>query len=381
MKRRRVMILGTSLMDQLVGGVFDYVKANTTWEVKVEPIQKSDPSGSIRWNKPDGVIISHPDESALANIVKVTPNVVAINTNHPPSQCPSVHVDDKAIGCLAANHLLSYGHRYFGFYGWEIPWSHDRLAGFEETIRDAGHAVRTLQTKRGSLPTMRTLDRRGGEMVMDWLRDLPRPVGIMINHDMVAYNLYDACEALGLRVPDDIAVVSVDNMELLCMTLQPALTSIDTNLTEAGYRSAIMLDDLFHGRRPTPYNFVIAPRDVIVRQSTDRHNFEDEEVNRALKYIRANADEPISVEDVLEEVHISRSSLESRFRAYLGHTPGAEIRHVRLERARKLLLDSNMSLIEIAVRCGFSSISYLSQAFKRTYGVPPRKYREEYKRR
>ena len=382
MKRRRVLVLGTDFTDVLVSGVFDYIKTSTKWQVQTSSLQGMDPTGAVRWHKPDGVLVRAPEPDMLDEIRAIVPSTVAISPDVVPDNCLSIGIDDHEIGRLAAEHLLAYGHRHFGFYGWETYWSHDRLGGFTEVLEQAGHECHVLRTRRGSLPTVRTLDARSGSsLATKWLSELPRPMGMLLNHDIAAYNLFDACEGLGLNIPDDIAIVSVDNHERHCLSMQPSLTSIDTNLTQVGYRAAQMLDQLMSNGDASLPHVVVPPQGVVVRQSTDRHTFEDEEVNRALHYIHANADEAISVEDVLEQVRISRSSLEARFRKYLGHTPGAEIRRVRLEQARKLLLDTNMSLIEIGVRCGFSSISYLSQAFKRAYGISPRAYRLEHKRR
>ncbi len=381
-RHRRVMVLGGIQMDRLIAGVFDFAKTSANWRVQVSSIGSPDPAGGVRYHKADGVIVSTPNEGVVDSLLKATPHVVVVNADQTPANAPSVHIDDHRIGRLGAEHLMEYGHRHFAFAGWDAIWTRERLAGFEEALAEAGHRCHVLRTARGGLPSLRSIDGSNSQRVLvPWIKSLPRPCGVMLNHDGIAFSFFEACESIDRQIPDDIAVVGVDNAELQCLSTQPTLSSIDTNLGELGFAAAAILAEQLAGHRVENRCVSIQAKGVVVRQSTDRHRFEDEEVNRALEFIRANADEPIGVEDVLDQVQISRSSLEARFRRHLGHTPGAEIRRVRLELARKLLLESNMSLIEIGVRCGFSSLSYLSQAFKRAYGISPHHYRMQHKRR
>ena len=208
-----------------------------------------------------------------------------------------------------------------------------------------------------------------------WLADLPKPVGLMACNDDRGREVLAACRQAKLRVPEEVAVVGVDNDELLCELSDPPLSSVALGAERAGFEAAALLDQLMAGRSKEPQRLVASALGVVARRSTDLSLHEDPEVAAAVKYIRDNAGRPIRVYDVVAGLGDARRTLEIRFQQALGRSIHAEIQRVRLERARRLLLETDLPLSKIAQASGFSSPSYLAAVFHRHLGVTPVKYR------
>jgi LacI family transcriptional regulator len=185
----------------------------------------------------------------------------------------------------------------------------------------------------------------------------------------------DACRRERLVVPDEVAVIGVDNDTLLCELSSPPLTSVIPNAHGAGYEAAALLDRLMAGKRVPAAARLIPPLGIAARQSTDVLAVEDRAVARAVQYIREHACEGINVGDVLGTVPLSRRVLEQRFQRLLGRTPREEILHVRLGRVRQLLVETDLPLHQVAERAGFAHVEYLSVWFKRETGRTPSAFR------
>jgi LacI family transcriptional regulator len=242
-----------------------------------------------------------------------------------------------------------------------------RRSGFRVHLYGAGAARAT------------SWDREQKRLVA-WIARLPRPVGIMTCHDDRGLQLLDACQAAGVDVPDEVAIISVDDDELLCGMFTPQLTSIDVNPERIGYQAAELLDRMMAGEPPGPDPVFVAPRSVVLRQSTDTLAVDDPEIASALRHIRDHACEGLRVDDVLDQVPLSRSALERRFRAIVGRTPKAEIVRVQLERAKQLLSESHLAIDLVAARSGFRDARYLCDVFAKKVGVTPGSYRAQTRR-
>jgi len=176
-------------------------------------------------------------------------------------------------------------------------------------------------------------------------------------------------------VPNEIAILGVDNDELLCELTSPPLSSVFPNAPRAGYEAAELLNRIMEGQKIGPKAHRIAPLGVKVRQSTDVLAIDDRVIARALQFIREQACTGINVDDLLRAVPLSRRVLEQRFQRLLGRTPREEILNVRLNRAKQFLAETDLSLAQIAERTGFEHVEYLSVVFKRETGVTPSSYR------
>jgi LacI family transcriptional regulator len=216
---------------------------------------------------------------------------------------------------------------------------------------------------------------RERKSIAAWLNTLPKPVGIMTGNDVRGMQVLETCILQKIPVPDEAAVVGVDDDQLLCELSNPSLSSVAWNLEKAGFRAAELLDGLMSGRNACPQRIEVDPLWVVSRQSTDVVAVEDQEVAAALRFIRQNANKPIGVNDVVAQISLSRRSLELRFENCLGRTIRTEIERMRIMRTKQLLQETDMSVAKIGQVAGFSSLSYLCKVFHRETGETPAQYR------
>jgi LacI family transcriptional regulator len=207
-----------------------------------------------------------------------------------------------------------------------------------------------------------------------WLRTLPRPVGLLAGNDLRAREVLDACQLAKLHSPEDVAVLGVNDDEIICEMANPPLSSVMHNGRRIGYEAAAMLHRLMQGKKVLT-DVVVDPLGVKSRQSTDLLAIDDPEVAAAVRFIRENACKGIRVDDVLDHVPLSRRSLEKRFRQSLGRLPHAEIRRVQIERVKELLVSSDYKLERIAEITGFSTAQYLAGLFHRVVKMTPGAWR------
>jgi LacI family transcriptional regulator len=206
---------------------------------------------------------------------------------------------------------------------------------------------------------------------------LQTPAAVMCCNDICALEVLEQCRLLGLKIPDDIAVLGVDNDDLVQSLASPPLSSISTATEQIGFEAAALLEKLMHRQSVTAHSVMIPPIGVITRRSTDLTAVADPEVAAALRFIHQHAGSPIGVPQVLQIATVSRRQLERRFRAVLGRSLLDEIRHSRVERARQLLAETQLTLPQIATASGFSSASYLTVVFSKIVGDTPGNFRKK----
>lgn len=315
---------------------------------------------------------------ALLALRKPVVSVAGVMSDLP---LPHVMVDHAEVGRQAARHLLERGVTRFGFVGYpRHEFSVERERGFREIVVDAGFALAAFHESalRMQEPTgIWTLNKP----LMGWLNELPKPTGILASNDVQGAQLSEHCRQLGLRVPDDVALVGVDDDDLLCELSRPSLSSVALPGERIGYEAAKLLDQWLRGSRPGNSIVVLPPAGVIVRESSDLLAVPDEQVSAALRFIREHADRPIQVRDVLRAVPVARRALERRFRKLLQRSISEEIRRVHLERSRQLLLQTDLSLAAIAINSGFRDGRQLSVVFRRETGLTPSAFRRQFRLR
>jgi LacI family transcriptional regulator len=211
-----------------------------------------------------------------------------------------------------------------------------------------------------------------------WVRTLEKPVGIMASFDPLGRQILQACRLAGVEVPDEAAVVGVDDDELLCNLAEPPLSSVAPDTHRTGYVAASLLDRLMNGEAVEPRGYFVEPIGIAVRKSSDMLAIDDHDISSALRYIRENACRGISVGDILPVVPLGRRALESRFTKLVGRSPHDEIERVRLNRVQELLRQTDLSLAAIAAKTGFAHEEYLSVLFKKRIGLPPSAYRRRH---
>jgi LacI family transcriptional regulator len=296
-------------------------------------------------------------------------------SNSPLSGISEIHADSHQAGRLAAEHFLERGFRHFAFCGYVgRDWSESRQQGYCECLAEADCSCNVYQPGRHK----RGLSWQWEQpMVISWLKSLPKPVAIMACNDIRGRQLLEASLLAGLTVPEDMAVIGVDDDHLICNLSNPPLSSVAFNLEQAGYQAAELLDGLMSGTIQRPQQITVKSLWVVPRRSSDVIATEDRRVATVLRFIRDHAKQPIGVGDVSKQAGISRRSLEIRFRRALGRSIRSEIQRVRLAHTKHLLLETNLPAERVADLAGFSSLAYLSNVFRREVGMPLAQFRRQ----
>lgn len=365
----------------LLRGVSQYIKEHRPWSIYFLPQGLGDPPPLwlSRWQG-DGILVRINDRRMGKAVVDTGLPVVDLRNTMVDIRVPRLGPDNFAVSKLAFEHLLDRGFRHFGF--WSVSrgkiWFFDaRCKYFKKLVEEAGYTYHEFRLRVRSRRTATWEQEQ--EQIADWLGGLPKPIGIMTGNDDIGLQMLDACLRAGVEVPDDVAVVSVDNDEYLCNLSNPSLTSIDVNLEQIGYEAAALLDKIMAGGKPAKEYTELQPKGVVVRESTDVLAIDNADVVTALRFIRKHACDPISVEQVVQKVAVSRSTLERLFKKLLGRSPKEEIVRVQINRAKDLLAYSNLSLSVVAQKSGFSTFSHFSNTFRKQMGLIPREYRKQFK--
>jgi LacI family transcriptional regulator len=378
-RRPRVALLSgtfSTYSRDLIHGIHDYLREHKPWSIYLGEYGRGEilPNWLQRW-KGDGIVARVENVKIARTIVKTGLPTVDVSFGLEHSPFPRVIMDNLAITKLAAEHLLERGFTHFGYCGEnQHHWSRSRQDLFVRHIQTAGHSVRSFEG------VGRQNARYAWELELDaifkWLRELPKPVGIMACHDKRGQQVLEACRRLDIPVPDEVAVIGVHNDELLCELCDPPLSSVVSNARRVGYEAAALLVQMMAGQRVPAQDYLFEPVGVATRQSTDVVAVTDVQISKAIRFIREHACDGITVDDVLHAVPMSRTVFERRFKKLLNRTPHDQILRVRIERVKTLLVGTNLTLQQIAERTGFGHIEYLSVAFKRAVGDPPSSYRK-----
>lgn len=279
-------------------------------------------------------------------------------------------------GRMAATHLLERGFRHFAYCGVPKKYSIDRQRGFAERVEAEGCRVSVYQRR------WTTRERWwNGEQdhLAAWIAGLTKPAGLFACNADQGRRVLEACLTARVAVPEEVAVLAVDDDEILCTLAHPRLSTIVLNTEKAGFEAAAALERLMAGKKPDRWEIVVEPRHVVTRQSTDVLAIEDRDVALAVRFIRERATSGITVQDVLKAVPISRRTLECRFQQFLGRSPHAEILRTRLDRAKMLLVSTDLPMPKVADAAGFATAVYMAFAFRRDTGVKPAEYRRKHR--
>jgi LacI family transcriptional regulator len=352
-------------------GIGDYAHVRGTWlfHLPTEMPLRGVPSKD-EWEG-DGIIAQpRQDPVFLKQLAECGVPVVSLSGPPGTGGFPAVRANQDSVAELAMNHFRDRGFVRFAYCGSpaELLWPPTgelfrRLAesqGFPcDVYRPAFEkAERTLRLTQ----------------LAQWLKTLSKPIALLARDDLRAREVLDACRLASLHVPEEIAVLGVNDDELICEMANPPLSSVIHNARRVGYEAAAMLDRLMIGKKVVA-DIVVEPLGVKTRQSTDLLAIEDPEVATAVRYIREHACDGIRVDDVLDQVALSRRALEKRFRKAVGRPPHMEIRRAQLERVKELLVGGDYKLEKIAEITGFSSAQYLAGLFHRVMKMTPGAWR------
>ncbi|MCS7304776.1 MAG: XylR family transcriptional regulator [Thermoguttaceae bacterium] len=366
----------------MLRGIIRYAREHGPWSFYISPGDFEQALPKLhRWGG-TGIIARIETPQIERAILQTRLPVIALDLSeeqlapgNPLSRICEVYSGSQKAAEMAAEYLLELGFRQYAFVGIANRiWSKRREEAFVKRIHQAGYPVYVYPTP----PQDQTAEWAQDQLrLARWLQELPKPIGLMACNDDRGREVLEAARGAGVYVPEEMAVIGVDNDELLCELADPPLSSVALNTEVGGYRTAALLDDLMHGRRRRAQRIEVEPLGVISRRSTELTAIEDPEVAEAVRFIRSYFDQPIRVEDVVSHVALSRRNLELRFRRYLGRTIHAEILRCRLNRAVQLLQMTDWPIPQVAEATGFSSHTYFAAVIRRYLGTSPLQYRRQ----
>jgi LacI family transcriptional regulator len=362
----------------MLKGIMHYQRLHQPWLVSLHDGTRteSDPCW-VRSRKWDGVISHATTPAVVKSCAALHLPLVDLDNTLPLPGVSKIRPDNTAIGHVGAEYFLGRKFRHFGFCGYaNHSWSTERRDGYLEALGLAGHRCEIFEVE---LPVEVTpsWEAKQTALLAAWLRYLPLETAIMACDDERAQQVVHAAQVAGLKVPEEMAVLGANNETMLCELTNPSISSVAINAFEAGHRAAERLSQLIEGVKTGGIDLRIEPVGVVTRKSTDVLAMRDKNVAIALDYIREHACKDITVDQVLQQVYISRSQLEHKFRRYLGHSPQVEIRRVQVAKIRELLSETNLPLKKIAEQTGFEHVEYMCVVFKRITGETPGKYRNK----
>ena len=329
--------VGRAAMRKVVSGVMAFAHQHGNWNVFLPESNSSSSLESMLAGQWDGVIVGF-DSPHGPNLLRLSVPLVGVGGGYgwfrPDMNIPYVGTDNMAVSKLAADHLLERGFVHFAYCGYSPTpvngCSNKRGEGFQEALLQAGYSCEIHNVPDTASATWESLC---GELAK-WLTGLPRPLGIMTPNDARALQIIEACRMAGLRVPEDVAVVGVDNEDAICPFSDPPLTSVDQGAQQTGYEAALLLDQWMHGEPVAPGKRLVKPVGIVARGSTEILAIEDDDVAEALRFIREHACEQIGLDDVSEFIGSTNATLRRRFKTALGRTVHDEILRVRIEKVK-----------------------------------------------
>ncbi len=382
-KRGRIALLietSNSYARGLLRGIRDYEKFHKSWSIFLAEHSRGKPD--LFWLnnwEGDGIIARIENEIIADAILESGLPAVDLSAGRYIPNLIWVETNDKLVAKLAAEHLTNCGLRNFAYCGDPyFNWSKWRQKHFEDFIYDDfGYKCFIYELRSQGKNKLGWLEER--DKMSEWLLSLPKPIGIMACYDICGQQVIEACRSVGINVPDEVAVIGVDNDNLLCELSDPPLSSVITDPHQTGYLAAELLDRILGKEKIFHTKYLIDPIGVVGRQSTNVLSIEDKYVSDAIKFINENIDRNIKVQDVLAVIPLSRRVFEKRFYKELSRTPKEEITRIKLLEVGKLLIETDLTLFSIAEKTGFKHLEHMSSLFKRKIGISPSHYRVKYR--
>jgi LacI family transcriptional regulator len=302
------------------------------------------------------------------------PLFVAVAMEPPRSERNNIIANNRAIGKMAAEHLLERGFRHFGYCGFDdMYWSGQRGDSFIARIAEAGFKTSLYRQPKSRANRLWYKEEAA---LADWLRGLTKPVGIMACNDDRGQHIIEACANAKLDVPYEVAIIGVDNDEQVCDMSNPPLSSVAMDVEKAGFRASELLNKMMMGKKMPPQTVIVQPNRVVTRQSTNIVAVEDKLVSQALNFIHQNAKRLIQVDDVIKNLSVSRRNLHDKFMKTLGRSVYDEIKRVRIDLISQMLIETDLSVSDIALSLGYDNTNHIARYFKQKMGISPVDYRK-----
>lgn len=368
-----------SYANRLLKGIIDFSKEKGQWSICRMPSyykQNIGMEGILKVAKEweiDVVIGTFEDGDDIKMLLKNGIIVLAQDFKKRLNGIPNITGDYKGTGRMAARYYLDRGFHNFGFFGLkDVCWSDERFEGFFKEISKQGFEKSVYKYN------MQDIDRHWfyeREALARWLKELPKPIGIMACDDNQGNNLIEACNSAGIKIPQEVSILGVDNDELLCNLSIPTLSTIAIDIEGGGYKVAELIESMVGAPEEKHEDVILYPTKIIHRISTAAYATGDIEIQKAVMFIHQNIRKKISVDDVVEQVALSRRLLEIRFKEVTGQSIYQYIFQLRLKTFAELMLESSEPIINIALSIGESDAKSISKKFKAVYGCSPNEYR------
>lgn len=363
-------------------GIARYAQLHGPWSFHIRAGDFEHELPNLKQWQGHGIIARIPNMRVARAILQANLPTVAVGLtdeqmlpNSPLSRFSEVSSDAQEVVRIAGDHFLGRGLRNFAYVGMEDrAWSQRRAREFQSFLKKAGHELHVYAQPAKALNRRWERERA---IMAKWLHALPKPIGLLACNDDRGREVLEACRLGELHVPEEVAVLGVDNDEVFCGLADPPLSSVALNAEAAGFRAAGVLDEMMQGRNVPPRRIDVEALKVVVRRSTDSNVVGDRDVSAALQFIHGSHVDQISVDEVAEQVAISRRTLEKRFRKVIGRSILEEIQLTRLQHAKSLLLETTYPVSRVAALSGFSTTAYFVQFFKKRVGRTPLRFRRE----
>lgn len=334
--------------------------------------------GILKWALEWGAdgIVGQLYNKEIDKIVRAGIPVIAQDFKERFTEIPNITGAYHEAGQMGADYFLKKGFTNFAFYGFnDIVWSRERAEGFEGHLRSKGHKVHYFEHKKSRSTELWYYK---PSSLSRWLKSLPKPIGLMTCDDNQGQHITEACRHVGIRIPEEVAVLGVDNDEMICDLSDPPLSSIALDVEKGGYDAAKLLDQMIKHGTAGYYDIIVRPTQVITRHSTDIYATNDDHIASSLKYIHQNIDKNLHVDEVVKQVPLSRRALEKRFLEITGYPIYKYIFNLRIEKFTQKLLDTDMSVFEIALDMGLGDSKNIARQFRQAKGCSPSAYRNKY---
>ncbi|MDD7985260.1 XylR family transcriptional regulator [Lentisphaera marina] len=356
----------------IVSGIARFAKELNEWSLHIEDEPQRKIPDFTSWNG-DGIIADLDDMTVYETIIKQNIPIVGLGGGYlnTSEKIPYVYTDNKAIAELAAEHLYNCVFRNLAFCN-ILPsamngWAEERSEAFNKFAQINKCRISTFEQSQNE-PREQVM-----QSLVQWLKNLPKPCGLMAANDSRARMVLEACRRANLKVPMDIAVVGVDDDPLMCELSSPPLSSVIQGTDQLGYEASKLLHQMMQGKAVS--SKVISPGGLSIRQSSDIIAIDDPIISTALSFISQNACSGIRVDDVARKLEISRSNLEKRFKTSLDQTVHERINDFKIKKAKDLLIGTQLSINEIAFKTGFNTVQYMSKVIKDNCGKSPKEIR------
>jgi len=366
----------------LLKGISKYSAEHGPWTYCRMPLYYRETigiEGILEWAKDwgaDGIIGQLYNDMDIQKILDSKIPIIAQDFKERFKELPNITGSYREAGLMGASYFLQKGFKNFAFYGFnDIVWSRERAEGYEEKIKSVGFKVHYFEHRKSRSTDLWYFK---SNSLSKWLLSLPKPIALMTCDDNQGLHITEACKQNKIRIPEEVAVLGVDNDEMLCELSDPPLSSIGLDIEKGGYDTAKLMEHMIKNGHDDHYDIFVKPTQIITRQSTDIYATNDDYIASTLKYIHKNIEKNLQVDEVVKQVPLSRRTLEKRFLHITGYPIYKYIFNLRIEKFTQKLLETDQTIFEIAMDLGLNDSKNIARQFKQVKGCNPIEYRKQY---